>query len=108
MYVCMYYCMYVCYVCMHVCMYVCMYVLHVCMLCMYAFMHVCMYVQGYVIAYLHVQVLSGEYDEVRQLIIGAIRMRRKYMEMSLQPFYSTTALLCDEKLPPSSDFCDPL
>lgn len=50
---------------------------------------------------------SGEYDEARQLILGALRMRRKYMELSQQHFYSTTTLLLDGELPPSSDFCIP-
>ena len=47
----------------------------------------------------------GEYDEARQLILGALKMRRRYMEISAQNFYSTTAIMLDRELPPSSDFC---
>lgn len=34
-------------------------------------------------------------------------MRRKYMDLSNQDFCTTTALMLDEELPPSSQFCIP-
>lgn len=46
-----------------------------------------------------------EYDEARQLILAAMRMRQKYMELSKQEFYKTTAVMLDGELPPSSFFC---
>ena len=49
----------------------------------------------------------GEYDEARQLVLGALTMRRKYMELSKQEFCSTTAVMLDRELPPSSVFCIP-
>lgn len=56
---------------------------------------------------MHIQVPVGEYDEARQLIKGALIVRRKYMDLSMQAFCSTTALMLDDKLPPSSYFCSP-
>lgn len=34
-------------------------------------------------------------------------MRRRYMDLSKQEFYSTTAVMLDSELPPSSQFCVP-
>lgn len=34
-------------------------------------------------------------------------MRRKYMDLSLQSYYHTTATMLDKGIPPSSDFCVP-
>lgn len=34
-------------------------------------------------------------------------MRRKYMDLSKQDFYTTTAMMLDKELPPSSEFCIP-
>lgn len=49
----------------------------------------------------------GEYDEARQLILGALTMRRRYMDLSKQEFCSTTGVMLDRELPPSSMFCVP-
>ena len=52
-----------------------------------------------------VQLQLSEYDEARQLLLGALRIRRKYMECSYQQFYTTTAKMLDREHPPSSAFC---
>ena len=49
----------------------------------------------------------GEYDEARKVIAGALKIRRKYIDLSGQHFYKTTAMMLDEELPPSSSFCVP-
>ena len=54
---------------------------------------------------LHVQVRLHEYDEGRKILVGALQIRRKYMELSHQTFYKTTAMMLDNKPPPSSSFC---
>ena len=52
-----------------------------------------------------IQVLLDEYKEAQQQILGALKVRRKYMELSMQEFYSTTGKMLDDELPPSSHFC---
>lgn len=48
-----------------------------------------------------------EYNEARQFVTAALKSRRKYMDLSLQEFYRTTAVMLDDELPPSSHFCVP-
>jgi hypothetical protein len=47
------------------------------------------------------------YEEARQLLVAALDMRRRYMDISEQFFCKTTARMLDNELPPSSEFCIP-
>ena len=53
------------------------------------------------------QVSERVYEEVRELLTSALKLRRHYMDMSTQEFCHTTSCLLDHKLPPSSEFCVP-
>ena len=52
-----------------------------------------------------IQVPLKEYDEARKLLLGALVIRRKYIESSYQQFYTTTSRMLDRDEPPSSIFC---
>lgn len=47
------------------------------------------------------------YEEAKQLLVAALDMRRRYMNISEQFFCKTTARMLDNELPPSSEFCIP-
>ena len=48
-----------------------------------------------------------DYHEAQQFLVEGLRVRRKYMNISLQSFCSTTDKMLDSELPPSSEFCIP-
>ena len=47
-----------------------------------------------------------EFDEARDLLEAALRIRRKYIALSLQEYCVTTERMLDKEMPPSSAFCD--
>lgn len=47
------------------------------------------------------------YEEAKQLLVAALHMRRRYMNISEQFFCKTAAKMLDNELPPSSEFCIP-
>lgn len=49
----------------------------------------------------------ADYHNAQQLLLEGLRIRRKYLNISLQSFCSTTAKMLDSELPPSSMFCIP-
>ena len=57
--------------------------------------------------YIFLQASRADYHEAQQLLMEALRVRRKYMELSMQGFCNTTRQMLDGQLPPSSDFCVP-
>lgn len=51
--------------------------------------------------------LMDDYEQAQEMLVAALRMRRKYMDISQQFFCRTTEKMLDNELPPSSDFCVP-
>ena len=53
------------------------------------------------------QISLDDYEEAHQLLVAALQMRRRYMDISMQFFCRTTEKMLNNELPPSSDFCVP-